>query len=36
MEQNLPHLRGGPTNPLNATPGGLTCIIEPYDYRADP
>jgi len=36
MEHNLPHLRGGPTNPLNVTPGGLTCIIEPYDYRADP
>ena len=64
MEHNVPHLSGGPTNPLNVTPverrwhrakthggwhyekdpetgivtwrspTGLTCVIEPYDYRS--
>jgi hypothetical protein len=65
MEHNIPHQRGGPSNPINTTPverrwhrakthgdwtyakdprtgvvtwtsptSGLTCIIEPYDYRA--
>jgi hypothetical protein len=65
MEHNIPHDKGGPTNPINTTPvdrrwhrakthadwtyvkqrdgtviwtspTGLTCQIDPYDYRLGP